>query len=295
MSRLPVPQGSLSSYLTEINRFPLLSPEEEFRLAVRYREDGDVEAAHRLVTSNLRFVVKVAYEYRSYGMRMSDLIQEGNIGLMTAVKKFDPHKGYRLISYAVWWIRAMIQSYILKSWSLVKIGTTQAQRKLFYKLSQTKRALARLMSGGGQETLDDAGRGIVAKALHVSDRDVEEMDARMSGRDASLDAPLREDGQTTALDLLAAADNQEDDVARAEEESKVRDDVRSAMTTLNDKERYIVEKRLMTDEPMTLQEIGDHYKISRERARQLEERAKKKIRAVLTASGFSSEVSGELR
>lgn len=293
MSRLPVPQGSLSSYLTEINRFPLLSPEEEFRLAVRYREEGDIEAAHTLVTSNLRFVVKVAYEYRSYGMRMSDLIQEGNVGLMTAVKKFDPHKGYRLISYAVWWIRAMIQSYILKSWSLVKIGTTQAQRKLFYKLSQTKRALARLMSGGGQDTLDEAGRGIVAKTLHVTDRDVEEMDARMSGRDASLDAPLREDGQTTALDLLAASDNQEDDLARAEEESKVRDDVQLAMKTLNDKERYIVEKRLMTDEPLTLQEIGDHYKISRERARQLEERAKKKIRAVLTESGFASEVSGE--
>ncbi len=290
MAGLPVPQGSLTTYLTEINRFPLLSPEEEFRLAVKYRDEGDVEAAHALVTSNLRFVVKVAYEYSSYGMRISDLVQEGNIGLMTAVKKFDPHKGYRLISYAVWWIRAMIQSFILKSWSLVKIGTTQAQRKLFYKLSQTKRALARLMSGGsGQESLDGAGRDTVAKTLNVSERDVEEMDARMSGRDASLDAPLREDGQTTALDLLASSDNQEDDVARAEEESKVRDEVALAMTSLNDRERYIVEKRLMTDEPLTLQEIGDHYKISRERARQLEERAKKKIRAVLSSS-FSGEL-----
>ncbi|HEX5037550.1 MAG TPA: RNA polymerase sigma factor RpoH [bacterium] len=290
MSRLPVPQGSLTTYLTEINRFPLLTPEEEFRLAVKYREDGDVEAAHRLVTSNLRFVVKVAHEYGSYGMRMSDLIQEGNIGLMTAVKKFDPHKGYRLISYAVWWIRAMIQSFILKSWSLVKIGTTQAQRKLFYKLSQTKRTLARFLGGGDKDHLDEASRDIVAKTLHVSGEDVEEMDARMRGRDASLDAPLREDGQTTALDLLAASDNQEESLAQSEEQSRVRDEIKVVLKSLNEKERYIVEKRLMTDEPLTLQEIGDHYRISRERARQLEERAKLKIRTALSESGLSKEL-----
>jgi RNA polymerase sigma-32 factor len=290
MTHLPVPQGSLATYLTEINRFPLLTPEEEFRLAVRFRDEGDIEAAHTLVTSNLRFVVKVANEYRAYGMRMSDLVQEGNIGLMTAVKKFDPHKGYRLISYAVWWIRAMIQSFILRSWSLVKIGTTQAQRKLFYKLSQTKRAIARLMKGGsGQEPLDDAGRDIVAKTLHVSDRDVEEMDARMSGRDASLDLPLGEDGRSTALDLLVSEDNQEALFAKAQEESKVRNEVRLAMDKLSDKERYILENRLMTDDPMTLQQIGDHYKISRERARQIEERAKQKIRETLS-SGFSGEL-----
>jgi RNA polymerase sigma-32 factor len=290
MAHLPVPQGSLATYLTEINRFPLLTPEEEFRLAVRFRDEGDIEAAHTLVTSNLRFVVKVANEYRAYGMRMSDLVQEGNIGLMTAVKKFDPHKGYRLISYAVWWIRAMIQSFILRSWSLVKIGTTQAQRKLFYKLSQTKRAIARLMKGGsGQEPLDDAGRDIVAKTLHVSDRDVEEMDARMSGRDASLDLPLGEDGRSTALDLLVSEDNQEALFAKAQEESKVRNEVRLAMDKLSDKERYILENRLMTDDPMTLQQIGDHYKISRERARQIEERAKQKIRETLS-SGFSGEL-----
>jgi len=251
MSSLPVPQGSLSTYLVEINKFPLLSPEEEFRLAVKYREEGNVEAAHALVTANLRFVVKVAYEYSSYGVRMSDLIQEGNIGLMTAVKKFDPHKGYRLISYAVWWIRAMIQSFILKSWSLVKMGTTKAQRKLFYKLSKTTRALM---------------------------------------RDVSLDQPIREDSQTTALDLLPSEDNQENRVADAEERTIVRAEVTHALTSLNDKERFIVEKRLMTDEPMTLQEIGDHYRISRERARQLEERAKKKIRTALTESGLSKEL-----
>ena len=280
MSRLPVPQGSLSSYLTEINRFPLISPEEEHRLAIRFRDESDVEAAHALVTANLRFVVKIAYEYSSYGMRMSDLIQEGNIGLMTAVKKFDPDKGYRLISYAVWWIRAMIQSFILKSWSLVKIGTTQAQRKLFYKLSQTKRALARFLSSD-QESLSDSSREIVAKTLHVTGQDVEEMEARLSGRDASLDAPLSENGQATALDLLASSNNQENEVSRAEEQVQMSDQIRQAMTLLNDKERYIVEKRLMDDDPLTLQEIGDHYKISRERARQLEERAKNKIRLAL--------------
>lgn len=280
MSRLPVPQGSLSTYLTEINRFPLISAEEEHRLAVRYRDEGDVEAAHALVTANLRFVVKIAYEYSSYGMRMSDLIQEGNIGLMTAVKKFDPDKGYRLISYAVWWIRAMIQSFILKSWSLVKIGTTQAQRKLFYKLSQTKRALARFLSSD-QEHLSDSSRDIVAKTLHVSGQDVEDMEARLSGRDASLDAPLSDNGQTSALDQLASSDNQENEVSRAEEQVQMSHQIRQAMTTLNDKERYIVEKRLMDDDPLTLQQIGDHYHISRERARQLEERAKHKIRLAL--------------
>jgi RNA polymerase sigma-32 factor len=291
MGQLPVPQGSLTTYLTEINRFPLLSLAEEFRLAVKYRDEGDVEAAHALVTSNLRFVVKVANEYSSYGLRMADLVQEGNIGLMTAVKKFDPRKGFRLISYAVWWIRAMIQSYILKSWSLVKIGTTQAQRKLFYKLSQTKRALSRLLSSPvGQETLDSDSRDIVAKVLHVSGEDVEEMDARLRNRDASLDAPLHDETQTTSLDRLVSPDNQEEAVARSEEQSKVRDEIRHALRVLNDKERYIVERRLMTDEPITLQEIGDHYGISRERARQIEERAKKKIRAAFSESGLSKEL-----
>ena len=230
MSNLPVPQqGSLTTYLTEINKFPLLSPKEERDLAVRFRETGDVEAAHKLVTSNLRFVVKIANEYNSSGVRTADLIQEGNIGLMIAVKKFNPDKGPRLISYAVWWIRAMIRSFIQKSWSLVKMGATQAQRRLF-------------------------------------------------GRDASLDQPLREEGPTTHLDLLTSGDNQEELVSRREERDQTRFSVKKALALLNEKEKFIVKKRLMSDEPMTLQEIGDHYHISRERARQLEERAKKKIR-----------------
>ncbi len=291
MSQLPVPQSSLTTYLVEINKFPLLSAEEEVRLATRYRKDGDVEAAQKLVTSNLRFVVKVAYEYGSYGLRMADLIQEGNVGLMMAVKKFDPQKGIRLISYAVWWIRAMIQSYILRSWSLVKIGTTQAQRKLFYKLAQAKRKIANLLVNPREaEILTDDTRDIIAKTLHVREEDVEEMDARMKGRDSSLDQPISDDSATTPLDLLASSENQEALVARNEEQTKVKAELKRAMSDLNDKERFIVEKRLMTDEPMTLQEIGDRYHISRERARQLEERAKKKIRETLTSSPFVREI-----
>lgn len=287
-SRLPVPQGALSTYLVEINRFPLLSADEEHRLAVRYYETGDVEAAHALVTSNLRFVVKIACEYRSYGIRMADLIQEGNIGLMQAVKKFNPYKGYRLISYGVWWIRAMIQSYILKSWSLVKIGTTQAQRKLFYKLAQTKRRLANFLSDS-PNALSDEARHSVAETLHVRDEDVAEMDARMKGRDASLDQPVHADSQITPMDMLASADNQEDLLANQEKSIVIRAEVNKALMSLSDKEKYIIEKRLMTDEPLTLQEIGNQYRISRERARQIEERAKQKIRLALATSTATKE------
>ncbi len=289
MHNLPVPQSSLSTYLVEINKFALLTAAEEHALAVRYRKTGDVEAAHKLVTSNLRFVVKVAYEYSSYGARISDLIQEGNIGLMMAVKKFDPTRGYRLISYAVWWIRAMIQGFILKTWSLVKIGTTQAQRKLFYKLSQTKRALAKFMSGS--DNLSDESRHLLAKTLHVRDEDVVEMDARLKGRDASLDQPLREDSPMTALDLLPSGENQEILLEETERKDLLRVEMTRALTVLNDKERYIIEKRLLTEEPMTLQEIGDHYHISRERARQLEERAKEKMRHVLADSPLAKELA----
>src|SRR5262252_3921550 len=184
-----VTPGSLSLYLTEINRYSLLKVEEEQKLARRFKK-GELQAGHRLVTANLRFVVKVAYEYRSYGIRMSDLIQEGNIGLMKAVQKFDPDKGIRLISYAVWWIRAYIQNYILKSWSLVKLGTTQAQRKLFFSLARTRRQLERM---GGDPDAFDAEK--IARMLRVRPKEVEEMQQRMNGRDISLEAPLRDDGE----------------------------------------------------------------------------------------------------
>lgn len=274
MSQLPVPQGSLATYLLEINKFPLLRVEEERALAVQFHEQGDVEAAHKLVTSNLRFVVKIAYEYSSYGIRMGDLIQEGNIGLMIAVKKFNPSKGYRLISYAVWWIRAMIQNFILKSWSLVKIGTTQAQRKLFYKLGQTKRALARFLPDS--DHLDEKDGKLLARNLHVKSKEVLEMDARLKSRDVSLDQPH--------LDLISSPENQEESLVRAEEQNLVHLQVQEALTHLNEKERFIVEKRLMSEEPLTLQEIGNRYQISRERARQLEERAKKKLKLALSAA-----------
>lgn len=281
----PVPQGSLSGYLDEISKYPLLTPEQEHEFAMKYWKDGDVDAAHRLVTANLRFVVKVAREYGSYGVRMSDLVQEGNIGLMLAVKKFDPTRGNRLLSYAVWWIRAMMQSFILKTWSLVKIGTTQAQRKLFYKLSQTRRALT-AMGAQASDLPGEPSAELLAKALNVRSDDIEEMDARMRARDASLDAPLTQDGSTTALDLLPSPDNQEERMAKAQEKDQVNAHLEEALTGLNEKERFIVEKRIMHDEPMTLQEIGDHYHISRERARQLEERAKRKIRTVLESAGI---------
>jgi RNA polymerase sigma-32 factor len=248
-----------------------LTQEEELDLAKRLREEGDREAAEKLITSNLRFVVKVANEYRSYGLRLMDLIQEGNIGLMLAVKKFDPDKGFRLITYAVWWIKARIQEFVIKNWSIVKIGTTQAQKKLFYKLKQTKAKLGEL-----------ADYRTIAKSLDVKESEVEEMDLRMGARDFSLDATVSEDSNTTHVDLLPGKDmNQEDIVAEAQERAIVKKDIEDALSSLEERDRFIVEKRLMTDEPMTLREIGAHLGVSRERARQLEVRIKKNLRSSL--------------
>lgn len=274
LSTLPASSGSLAMYLSEINQYPLLTQEEEQELARRYRKHGDEEAAARLVTANLRFVVKVSYEYRSYGIKMADLIQEGNIGLMKAVQKFDPDKGIRLISYAVWWIRAYIQNYILKSWSLVKLGTTQAQRKLFFSLARTRRELEKL--GGGEEVAD-ARR--IAKKLRVKPAEVIEMTQRMEGRDLSLDAPMGDDGGNTHVDFVA--DNalaQDEELANAEEREIVTSRVEQALMRLDPRERFIIEKRVMSDKPMTLKELGQHFGFSRERARQLEIRAKEKLK-----------------
>ena len=263
--------NNLTLYLNDINRYPLLTQEEELDLAKRLREEGDREAAEKLITSNLRFVVKVANEYRSYGLRLMDLIQEGNIGLMLAVKKFDPDKGFRLITYAVWWIKARIQEFVIKNWSIVKIGTTQAQKKLFYKLKQTKEKLGEL-----------ADYRSIAKSLDVKESDVEEMDLRMGARDFSLDASVGEDGNTTHVDLLPGKDmNQEDIVAEAQERAVIKKGIDDALSSLEERDRFIVEKRLMTDDPMTLREIGAHLGVSRERARQLEVRIKKNLRSSL--------------
>ena len=285
MQRVAVPStsSSLELYLAEINRYPLLTVDEEQRLAREFRQDGNTRAAHRLVTANLRFVVKVAYEYRSYGFRMADLIQEGNNGLMKAVQKFDPDKGIRLISYAVWWIRAYIQNYILKSWSLVKLGTTQAQRKLFFSLARTKRELDKLSSEHGADS-DGRDTGKIAKKLRVKPAEVEEMEQRMDGRDLSLDAPLGDDGGYSHIDFVAdRAAAQDEELSGAEEQVMVAGKVSAALARLDQRERYIIEQRIMSERPLTLKELGEHFGFSRERARQLEIRAKEKLKQELVA------------
>jgi len=269
---LPVVKNSLETYLVQINRLPLLTQEEEFELAVRYRNHNDIEAAQKLITSNLRFVVKIAFEYKSYGAKLLDLIQEGNIGLMMAVKKFNPYKGYRFISYAIWWVRAYIQNFIIKTWSLVKIGTTQAQKKLFYKIGKVRKAL----ESNGE---DEKKYELLAHDLDVTKEDIVEMEQRMAARDLSLDAPFDEGQELTHLDLLKEeSPNQEETIAQ-EEEKKVRErEVQHAMKRLNEKEVYVIKNRIMSDEPLTLQQIGDHLKLSRERVRQIESEALKKLK-----------------
>ncbi len=280
MNRTNGASSTLDQYLREINRVALLTVDEERRLAREFRDQGDKRAGHRLVEANLRFVVKVAFEYRSYGLRMADLIQEGNIGLMKAVQKFDPDKEIRLISYAVWWIRAYIQNHILKSWSLVKIGTTQAQRKLFFSLARTRHEIERLSPGQGldQEGIDV---NLVAKKLRVRPSDVVEMQQRMEGRDLSLDAPVA-DGTSTHLEFTVSdGEPQDEELARAEEDALVSRRVADAMGRLDPRERHIVEARIMSDGKETLRDLGQHFGFSRERARQLEIRALEKLRREL--------------
>lgn len=271
---LPVVSDSLSLYLSEIRKFPVLNEEEERRLALRLYEQQDLEAAHTLITSNLRFVVKVAHEYRHYGLKMLDLIQEGNVGLMMAVRKFNPYRGFRLISYAVWWIRAYIQNYIVSAWSLLKIGTTQAQRKLFFKLKQARNAILSMTSGEDDLTA-------LARTLDVSEAEVAEMGQRLQG-EVSLDAELSQGEGLTALDgVIDERPNQEELLGEFQERELLKQQVAGALAKLGDKERFVVEHRIVADEPMTLQEIADHFAISRERVRQIEENALRKVRTML--------------
>ena len=277
MSSLPVVKNSLESYLVQINQFPLLTKDEEFQLAVKYRDYNDISAAHKLITSNLRFVVKVALEYKSYGVKLLDLIQEGNIGLMMAVKKFNPDKGYRFISYAIWWIRAYMQNFIIKTWSLVKIGTTQAQKKLFYKIGKVRKALE-----SDQE--NEKKYELLAKDLDVHKEDVVEMEQRMSSRDLSLDSTFDEGNELTHLDLLQESSPDQEETLAHEQEKEIRErEVQKALKRLNEKEVYIIRNRIMADEPRTLQEIGDHLKLSRERVRQIESEALKKLKKEMSA------------
>ena len=271
---MPVPIDSLTLYLAEISRFPLLNADEEQKLAYRFRDEGDLQAAHTLITSNLRFVVKIAGEYRSYGMKMLDLVQEGNIGLMMAVRKFDPAKGVRLISYAVWWIRAYIQNHIISAWSLLKIGTTQAQRKLFFKLNQAKQAIINMT---GEEDLHTT-----ALSLDVKDVEAREMEQRLRG-ELSLDVEMFEGEGGTFLESLAdGRQNQEELLTEHQETLLLEKSVAGALENLNEKERFVIEQRVASDEPMTLQEIADHFSLSRERVRQIEDGALKKMKRLLT-------------
>jgi RNA polymerase sigma-32 factor len=254
----------LQAYMAEVGRHSLLSREEEHALAVRYRESGDVQAAYRLVASNLRLVVKLAHEYHRNPLTLLDLIQEGNIGLMQAVKKYDPYRGVKLSSYAAWWIRAYILRYIMDNWKVVKLGTTEAQRKLFFKLRQEQE---RLLAQGFEPT-----PRLLAERLNVTEQDVVEMDQRLGSDEVSLDAPLGEEGRATRADRLLPSSAQPVDERLGNEQLRAlfREKLQDFARTLKDKERYIYEKRLMADEPLTLQDIGTHFGVSRERARQLE-------------------------
>jgi RNA polymerase sigma-32 factor len=260
--------------MNEIRKFPLLSEEDEHRYAVSFFEDKQLAAAHTLITSNLRFVVKVAYEFRHYGLKMLDIIQEGNIGLMMAVRKFNPHKGVRLISYAVWWIKAYIQNHIISSWSLLKIGTTQAQRKLFFKLRQAKNAFI-----AKDDDVEDVMTA--AQSLRVSELEFSEMEQRMQG-DCSLNAEIPGSDGATALESLADDRlNQEELLASLQENQNLQQKVAGVVSQLNEKEQYIIAQRITADEPMTLQEIASHFSISRERVRQIEEGALRKTKQAL--------------
>lgn len=280
---LPATTNTIERYLAEISNYPVLSREEEFRLASQYKEEGDLESARQLIRANLRFVVKIANEYKNYGINLMDVIQEGNLGLMQAVKRFDPTRGYRLISYAVWWIRAYMQNYIVKTWSLVKVGTTQAQRKLFYKLRSTKNE----MDLRNQE-LSTEDYKMIANKLGVPDEAVIEMDKRMGTKDLSLDAEIKDHSESSHIDFLEDKTlDQEDILSKSQEEDAVHEGLVDAMDDLNDREKFIIENRVLTDSPKTLEEIGQKYQISRERVRQIESAALKKIKGVLVKKGIN--------
>jgi len=276
------PEGGLSRYLSEIRKFPMLAKDEEFMLAKRWQEHEDPEAAHRLVTSHLRLVAKIAMGYRGYGLPIGEVISEGNVGLMQAVKKFDPDKGFRLATYAMWWIRASIQEYILRSWSLVKMGTTAAQKKLFFNLRKAKSQISAFEEG---DLRPEQVREIATK-LGVLDEEVVSMNRRLSGPDASLNAPLRSDSESEWQDWLADDDSpsQESIVAENEERSLRMGLLEEAMAELTDRERHILTERRLKDDPTTLEELAGHYGVSRERVRQIEVRAFEKLQKSMQAA-----------
>jgi RNA polymerase sigma-32 factor len=270
--------AGLSRYLSEIRKFPLLTPEEEFMFAKRLKEHGDPEAARRMVTSHLRLVAKIAMGYRGYGLPVSEIVSEGNVGLMQAVKRFDPDKGFRLATYAMWWIRASIQEYVLRSWSMVKMGTTAAQKKLFFNLRKAKSNIGAIEEG--DLTPDHTVK--LADQLGVTEREVTEMNRRLSGPDSSLNAPLRSESESEWQDWLADDTmDQETRLAEREERGDRHDALTTALDTLNERERDIIQERRLKDEPATLEELSQKYGVSRERVRQIEVRAFEKLQAAM--------------
>ena len=270
-------ESGLSRYLNEIRKFPMLQPEQEYMLAKRWREHEDPNAAHQLVTSHLRLVAKIAMGYRGYGLPIGEVISEGNVGLMQAVKRFEPDKGFRLATYAMWWIRASIQEYILRSWSLVKMGTTASQKKLFFNLRKAKSQISALEDGDLRPDQVE----IISTRLGVSKQDVIDMNRRMSG-DASLNAPLREEGEGEWQDwLVDQGSSQEHVMAERQETDNRLGALHNALTVLNERERRIFEARRLSDDPITLEDLSDEFDISRERVRQIEVRAFEKVQAAV--------------
>src|SRR6266508_5441150 len=274
MVRLAATESSLTPYFAEIQRFPMLERHEEYRLAQRWREHGDRDAAHKLVTSHLRLVAKIAMGFRGYGLPISEVISEGNVGLMQAVKRFEPEKGFRLATYAMWWIKAAIQEYILRSWSLVKMGTTANQKKLFFNLRKAKSKISALEEG---DLRPDQVK-LIAKRLGVTEQDVVDMNRRLGG-DVSLNAPIREDGDSGEWQdwLVDDSTSQETRLVESEESDNRRKALGEALTVLNDRERRIFEARRLADEPITLEDLAAEFNVSRERVRQIEVRAFEKV------------------
>ncbi|MEO8113241.1 MAG: RNA polymerase sigma factor RpoH [Phenylobacterium sp.] len=276
------PDGGLSRYLSEIRKFPMLAKDEEFMLAKAWQEHEDPEAAHRLVTSHLRLVAKIAMGYRGYGLPIGEVISEGNVGLMQAVKKFDPDRGFRLATYAMWWIRASIQEYILRSWSLVKMGTTAAQKKLFFNLRKAKSEISALQEGD----LHPDQVTTIATKLGVLNEEVISMNRRLAGGDASLNSPMRADSESEWQDWLVddVTPSQETVVADTQEKTLRMGLLEDAMTELTDRERHILTERRLKDDPTTLEELASQYGVSRERVRQIEVRAFEKLQKSMKAA-----------
>ena len=283
-------EGGLSRYLDEIRKFPMLEPNEEYMLAKRWREHGDRDAAHRLVTSHLRLVAKIAMGYRGYGLPIGEVVSEGNVGLMQAVKRFEPEKGFRLATYAMWWIKASIQEYILRSWSLVKMGTTANQKKLFFNLRKAKAKIDAL----GEGDLKPDQVKTIATRLGVTERDVVDMNRRLGG-DASLNTPMREDGEGEWQDWLVDEESgQESRFIESEESGNRLSALRDALGVLNPRERRIFEARRLLDEPITLEELSEEFGVSRERVRQIEVRAFEKVQEAVKKALVARETPARL-